>query len=76
MEALRSAHDSFKKYVAIHNCLTIASTSYKYFFRYVGVPEKLLSLATNLSTVPLKLFLTVPAVNEPSLILWIAKFIE
>ena len=70
------------KCVGIPNCLTIANTSYKNCFQYVGVPlselitEKALSLATNLSIVLLKLLLTVPAVRVPDLILCIAKFID
>ena len=65
--------------MGIPNCLTIASTSYKNYFQYGSVPftelinEKVLSLATNLSMVPLKLFLIVPTVSVPGLILCIAK---
>ena len=79
---LRSAHDNIRKYMGVHNCLTIASTSYKNCCQYGGVPltelinKNALSLATNLSTVPLKLLLTVPAVSLPGLILCIAKFIN
>ena len=40
------------------------------------IDENALSLAANLSVVPLKLFLTVPAVSVPGLILCIAKFID
>ena len=60
---LRSAHGNDRKYVSMHNCLTIAKLSYKNCFDYAGVPftelmnEKVLSLATNLSMVPLKVFL-------------------
>ena len=51
-----------RKYVGIPNCLTMASTLYKNYFQHAGVPltefinENVLSLATNFSTVPLKLF--------------------
>ena len=68
--------------MSIPNCLTISSTSYKNFFQYASVHsielknEKALSLATHLSTVPLILFLTVPAVTVLGLILCIAKFID
>ena len=47
-----------------------------------GVPltelinENTLSLGTNISTVPIKLLLTVPAVSVPGLILCKAKFID
>ena len=64
------------------NCLTITSTSCKNCFQYVGVPltelinQNELSLATNPSTVPLKLILPVSAVSVPGLILCIAKFID
>ena len=79
---LRSAHDKVTKYVGIPNCLTVSSTSYKNFFQYASVPltelknENALSLATHLSTVPLILFLTVPAVTVLGLILCIAKIID
>ena len=68
--------------MSIRNCLTISSTSYKNFFQYASVHsielknEKALSLATHLSTVPLILFLTVPAVPVLGLILCITKFID
>ena len=68
--------------MGISYCLTIESTLYKNFFQYVGVPftelinEKVLSLATNLSLVLLKLFFTAPAVSVPGIILCIAKFID
>ena len=58
------------------------STSYKNCFQYASVPliglinDNALSLVTNLSIVPLKLLLTVPAVSEPGLILCIAKIID
>ena len=68
--------------MGIPNCLTIASVPYKNCFQYAGVPltklvnENALSLATNLLTVCLKLFLIVPAVILPGLILSIVKFID
>ena len=61
---LRSGYDNVRKYVGFSNCSTIASTSYKNCFQYVDVPltelvnESTLSLATNLSIVPLKFFCT------------------
>ena len=60
----------------------IASTSYKNCFQYVCVlltefiNTDELSLATNLSTFPFKLFSAVPAVSVLGLILCIAKFID
>ena len=63
------------------NCSTIASTSYKNRLRYAGYPltelinENELSLVKNLSIVQFILFLTIPAVSVPGLILRIAKFI-
>ena len=48
--------------------------------QYAGVPltelinENVLSLTTNLSIVPLKSFLTIPAVSVPGLLLCITKF--
>ena len=57
-----SANDKVRKYVGIPNCLTMASTLYENYFQHAGVPltefinENALSLATNFSTVPLKLF--------------------
>ena len=66
---LRSAYGNIRKYVGIPNCLTIASTQNKNYFQYARVPltelmnENALSLATNLSIVPLKLILTVLAVS-------------
>ena len=74
--------ENVRKYVGIYNCLNIGSTSYKSCFQYAGVPsteligENVSSLATNLSFVPFKLFLTVTAVGVPGLILCIAKFID
>ena len=71
---LRSVDDKVRKYVGIPNYLTIANTSYKNCFQYAGVPltelinENALSLTTNLSVIPLKLFLTVPDVSVPGLI--------
>ena len=68
------AHDNARKYVGIPNCLTIASASYKNCFQFVGVAlteiinENALSLETNISIVPLKLFLTIPAVSIPGLV--------
>ena len=66
----------------IPNFLTIASTSYKNFFQYVGVPltqrinKNALSLATKHLIAPSKLFLTIPAVSVPSVTVCIAKFIS
>ena len=74
--------NNVRKYVGIPNCLNIASTSYKNFFQYAGVPltelinKNALSLATNLPITPLKLFLTIPTASVPGLILCIAKFID
>ena len=76
------AHENAREYVDIPNCLTIASTSNKNCFQYVGVPlnglinENTLSLARNLSTVPFKLYLTILVVSVPGLTLCIAKFID
>ena len=76
---LRSAHDNVKKHVGILNYLTIANTSYKNSFQYVSVPltelinDNALTLATYLLIV---LFKTVLVVSVPSLILFIAKFID
>ena len=66
---LRSAHGNVRKYVGIPNCLNKASTSYKYCFQYAGIylteltNKNALSLAANLSIVPLTLFLTISAVS-------------
>ena len=69
-----------RKYVGIPNFLTILSTLYKNCFQQAGVPftmnENALSLAINLSIVPLRLFLTMPSVSAPALVLCIAKFID
>ena len=79
---LRLDNDNVRKYQGIPNCLTIASTSYKTFSSILVflltelINENALTLATNLSIVPLKLFLTVLAVSVPDLILCIAKFID
>ena len=79
---LRSAHDNVRKHVSVPNWLTIASTSCKICSQYAGVPltelinENALFLATNLSIVPLKLLLTVPAASTTGLIIWIGKFID
>ena len=60
----------------------MASTSYRNYFQYAYVPltelinQNALPLATNLSTIPFKLLLTVPAMSVPGLILCIAKFID
>ena len=60
----------------------MASTSYKNCFQYAGVPltelinGNALSLATKLSILHLKLFLTTPALSVLGLILYIAKFID
>ena len=68
--------------MGIPNCLTIARTSYKNCYQYVGVPwtglanENTLLLAINFSIVPIKLFLTVPVVSVPGLTLCMAKFID
>ena len=78
---LRSVHESVRKYLGIPNYLTIASKSYKNF-QYAVFPltellkENALSLATNLSIVPLKLLVTVPAVSVSGLVLCIAKVID
>ena len=54
----RSAQVNVRKYVGILNCFIITRTSHKKFFWYAGVPltelikENALSLATNLSKVP------------------------
>ena len=67
--------------MGIPNCLTIARTSNKNYFQYASAPltelinENALSLVTNLSIVPLKLLLTVPAVSVPGLILCITAHI-
>ena len=71
----RSALENVRKYVVIHKFLTIASKLCKNYFQYVSVPltelinENEISLATNLSMIPLKLLLTVPAVSVLGLIL-------
>ena len=68
--------------MGIPNCLTIASTSNKNWFQYAGVPliefinKNALSRVANLSTVPSKLFLTLPAGSKPGLISWIKNFID
>ena len=78
----RSEGDKVRKYVVVPNCLTIVRASYKNCFHYASVPltelinENTLSLATNLPVVTLKLFLTVPFVGVPGLVLCIAKFID
>ena len=65
---LTSAHGNVRTYVGITNCLTIAGTSYKKWFKYAGIPlmklinENALSLAKKLSMIPYQLFFTVPAV--------------
>ena len=62
--------------------MTIASTSYKTCFQYVGVSfaqlinENAGRLAANLLIVPLRLFLIVPAVSVPGLILCKGKSID
>ena len=79
---LRSAPENVRKHVDIPNCLFISSTSSKSCFQYVGVHlteliyKNALFLAANLSIVPLKLLLTLPAASVPGLILCIAKFID
>ena len=71
---LRSVDDKVRKYIGIPNCLTIANTSHKNCFQYAGVPltelinENALSLTTNLSVIPLKLFLTLSDVSVPGLV--------
>ena len=71
----RSALENVRKYVVIHKFLTIASKLCKNHFQYVCVPltevinENEISLAINLSMIPLKLLLTVPAVSVLGLIL-------
>ena len=69
-----------RKYVGIPNFLTILSTLYKNCFQQAGVPftmnENALSLAINLSIVPLRLFLAMLSVSAPALVLCIAKFID
>ena len=66
--------------MGIPNFLTILSTLYKNCFQQAGVPftmnENALSLAINLSIVPLRLFLAMPSVSAPALVLCIAKFID
>ena len=75
-------HKTVRKYVSIPNCLTIVNKSYKNCFQYAGIPltdimnETALYLATKLSIVPIKLFLIVPTMILPGLILCIAKFID
>ena len=65
---LKSAHDNVRKYVGSPNYLSIASISYRNCPQYAGVTltqlinENPLSLASNLSNVPLELFLIVLAV--------------
>ena len=79
---LRSAHENARKCVGIPNCLIITTTSYKNCFQYAVVPltelikENRFSLGTNLSIVPLKLFLTVSTVSVPGLNLCIAKLVD
>ena len=74
--------NNVRKYVGIPNCWSIASTSYKNFFQYAGVPltelinKNALSLARNLSVTLWKLFLTIPTTSAPGLILCIAKSID
>ena len=64
--------------MGIPNYLTMVNISNKNCFQYAGVPftELINEIATNLLMVPLKLFLTPPAVSVPGLILCIAKFID
>ena len=68
--------------MGINNCLTIFSASYKNCFQYASVAltdlinENASSLATNLSIVVLKLFLSVPAVGVPGLVLCTKTFID
>ena len=70
--------------MGIPNCLTIAIISYKSYFQYpyAGAPltecinVKALSLATNIPTVTLNLFLVVPVVNVFGLILCKPKSID
>ena len=45
-------------------------------FLLLNLNENALSLATNLSIFPLRIFLTIPAVSLPALILCIAKFFD
>ena len=49
---------------------------FHYASAHLNINENALSLAPNLSIIPLKLLLTVPAVSAPGLILYIAKFID
>ena len=79
---LRLTLDNVRIYMGISNWLIIASTLYQNCLQYAGVSltmllnENVLSFATNLSIVPLKLFLTFPAVSVPGLILCIEKYID
>ena len=66
----------------VRNCLIIASRLYKNCVRYAGVPmtelvnENSFYLAAYLSIPPLKLILTVLAVNVLGLILCTEEFID
>ena len=60
-----------RKYVGIKNCFQIAGVSLTEL-----INENALSFATNLSIVPLRLLLTVPAVSVPGLIFCLVKFID
>ena len=70
MEVLpKFVQDYVKKYVGIPNCFNIARRPSKDFLQYAGVrlteflKEHALSLAANLSVVPLSFCLIVPAVS-------------
>ena len=68
--------------MGIPSYLTLGSAPYKNCFQYAGGPltelinGNALSLATNVSTVCLKLLLMVPTVSVPNLLLCITKFID
>ena len=89
---IRLANENVSKYVNIPDCSIIACTLYKNCFQYAGaaltqlinenaaierlVANDALSVARSLLIVALKIFLTIPAVSVPGLILCIAKFID
>ena len=79
---LSSAYTNVKNYVAVPNCLIIASRLYKSCVRYAGVlmtelvNENSFYLAAHLSVPPLKLILTVPAASVLGLILCTEEFID
>ena len=72
---LRSAQDNVRKYVCVASCLAIVLTSYKHSLQYAIVSlvelinENAVLIEAKVSVVPLKSFLTVPAVTVAGLVL-------